>query len=73
MLINEQQDRMQIDESAPMADDSLMMATRTKPAAAAKYKQSMGAKKANHIQVSNDSGHTLSPANATLYRALAAR
>ena len=69
------------DTSMPMSVDSvlepstndLIMATRTKPKVPAKYKQRMGAKKAKHIELSSDSGHTFSQTNATLYRALAAR
>ena len=69
---------MTVDTDLPMPMDmsSLtepMMAARTKPKVPAKYKQRMGAKKAKKMELSNDSGHTLSPANATMYRASAAR
>ena len=68
---------MMVDSDMPMPMDMSaitgpIMAARTKPKVPAKYKQRMGAKKAQQLELSSDSGHTLSPANATLYRALAA-
>ena len=69
---------IEVDTDLPMPMDMSaltdpIMATRTKPKVPAKYKQRMGAKKAKKLELSSDSGHTLSPANATLYRALSAR
>ena len=64
---------MSVDSVLEPSTSDLIMATRTKPKVPAKYKQLMGAKKANNIELSSDSGHTLSQTNATLYRALEAR
>ena len=64
---------MVVDTILEPRNSDLIIANHTKPNVPAKYKQRMGAKKATNIELSSDSGHTLSQTNDTLYRALAAR
>ena len=52
---------------------SVFFATRPQPAASNKYKKRMGAKKAKSLERLESKGFELSPAEATTYRALAAR
>ena len=59
-------------EPYPEAPRSLF-ATRTKPLNQNKYQKRMGAKKAKRLELDKNSEFTLSPADATTYRALAAR
>ena len=50
-----------------------ILAARTKPENNAKYKKRVGAKTAKKLEMSENGTHALSPADATTYRALAAR
>ena len=50
-----------------------VFAARTKPADSNKYKKRLGAKTAKKLELSENSAFELSPADATMYRALAAR
>jgi hypothetical protein len=55
------------------AYNKLIHATRTKPVEQNKYKKRLGAKKAKKLEIAENSEFVLSPADATMYRALAAR
>jgi hypothetical protein len=59
----------------PMDVDSLrpICAARTKPVAKAKFQKRVGAKTAKKLELAENSAFELEPADATMYRALAAR
>ena len=62
------QNHMEVDDSSQP-----VFATRTKPVDSNKYKKRLGAKTAKKLELSENSAFELSPADATMYRALAAR
>ena len=72
---------MIVDASIPdTCDDDMdtscameICAMRTKPAQNSKYKKRVGAKQPKKLEISANSGFVLSPEDATMYRALAAR
>ena len=61
---------MDVDEEI---DVGSMFATRTKPAMNKYQQKRLGAKKAKKLEVAANSSFVLSPTDATMYRALAAR
>ena len=64
-------DAMIVDEDN--ANSQMVFATRTKPVKTNKYQKRLGAKKAKKLELAANSEFTLSPQDATTYRALAAR
>ena len=63
-------DPMDIDETS---EPPQIFATRTKPVAKAKFQKRVGAKTAKKLELSENAAFELEPADATMYRALAAR
>ena len=65
------------DESTSMAVEPAanqpVFANRTKPEKSSKYQKRVGAKTAKKLELAENSSFELSPADATMYRALAAR
>ena len=67
MVDSEDNDAMDVDAGQQI------FAARTKPVEANKYKKRLGAKTAKKLELSEDAAFELSPSDATMYRALAAR
>ena len=56
-----------------VSDPYPLSAARTKPEHSNKFKKRLGAKKTKLLELADNASHTLSPADATTYRALRAR
>ena len=64
------------EEQSPTSQDMptpMVCANRTKPVQSNKFAKRIGAKTAKNIELAKNADFTLSPADATAYRALAAR
>lgn len=66
-LVQGSDDPMEIHAIGPIC------AARTKPVAKAKFQKRVGAKTAKKLEIAENSAFELSPTDATMYRALAAR